>query len=101
MAYVYGSAFYGIYFLVSFPGFFYLDWFVDGDCDGDDATTSLGKKQQHQEGKQLLQRQSMTLWETFVTICGHGMIILTLLDFVRLYLGIPLVIGGVAFATTK
>jgi cycloeucalenol cycloisomerase len=78
MAYVWGSAFYGIYFIVSFPGFYYLDSDVD---------EKFGKK--------------LTLWGTFTTACGHGMIILTLLDFVRLYLGIPLTIGGVGFAITS
>ena len=43
---------------------------------------------------------SVTLLDAFTTACGHGMMILTLLDFARLYLGIPLVIGGVAFAAT-
>eukprot|EP00986_Skeletonema_menzelii_P020057 scaffold29997_cov171-Skeletonema_menzelii.AAC.3 len=42
----------------------------------------------------------VTLVDTLTIACGHGMMILLLLDFVRLYLGIPLVIGGVAFATT-
>ncbi|KAL7515435.1 hypothetical protein ACHAXN_013502 [Cyclotella atomus] len=78
MAYVWGSAFYGIYFIVSFPGFYYLDSDVD---------EKFGKK--------------LTLWGTFTTACGHGMMILTLLDFVRLYLGIPLTIGGVGFAITS
>ena len=43
---------------------------------------------------------SISLIDTVTTACGNGMMILTLLDFVRLYLGIPLVIGGVAFETT-
>ena len=66
MAYTVGSAFYGIYFIVSFPGFFAFEREID-----------QGKK--------------VTLWETFVSSCGHGMIILALLDFVRLYLVIPFV----------
>ncbi|KAL3803144.1 hypothetical protein HJC23_003419 [Cyclotella cryptica] len=78
VAYVWGSAFYGIYFLVSFPGFYYFDSNVDG------------KK-----------HKSLSLWDAFTTACGHAMMILTLLDFVRLYLGIPLVINGVAFAVTS
>lgn len=72
MAYIVGSAFYGIYFLVSFPGFFAFD----NDIDKSSAT-------------------KVTLWQTFLSSCGHGMIILTLLDFVRLYLGIPLVVGTI------
>ena len=41
----------------------------------------------------------MTLIEMLTIACEQGMVILTLLDFARLYLGIPLVIDGVAFAT--
>jgi cycloeucalenol cycloisomerase len=77
MAYIWGSAFYGIYFIVSFPGFYYFDSKVDG---------KNGNK--------------TTLLDTFTTACGHGMMILTLLDFVRLHLGIPLKIEGAAFAIT-
>jgi cycloeucalenol cycloisomerase len=69
MAYTVGSAFYGIYFLVSFPAFFYFDDNVD-----------------------LKAAPKITLLDTFVSACGYGMIILCLLDFVRLYLGIPLTI---------
>lgn len=72
MAYTVGSAFYGIYFLVSFPGFFFLDDHID---DSNEPA------------------RIMTLWQTFLDSCGHGMIILTLLDFVRLQLDIPLTVG--------
>ena len=78
MAYVWGSAFYGIYFIVSFPGFYYFDQQVDEGIS-----------------------QEKSLMDTFTIACGHGMMILTLLDFARLHLGIPLTIGGVAFATTS
>lgn len=78
LAYVWGSAFYGLYFVVSFPGFYSLDARVD-EKDG----------------------PAVTLFDAFTTACGHGMMILVLLDFVRLYLGIPLVVGGVAFAATQ
>ncbi|KAL3795290.1 hypothetical protein ACHAW5_010318 [Stephanodiscus triporus] len=86
MAYVWGSAFYGIYFLVSFPGFYYFDSHIDAGIVTKNNSQSCNG--------------SLTLMDTFITACGHGMLILTLLDFVRLYLGIPLVIGGVAFAAT-
>lgn len=69
MAYTVGSAFYGIYFLVSFPAFFTFDREID---------KSHGK--------------DVTVWDTIVSACGHGMIIMFLLDFVRLYLHVPLVI---------
>ena len=68
----------GIYFIVSFPGFYYFDQYID----------------------ERISSSSVSLMDTFTTACGHGMMILTLLDFVRLYLGIPLVVGGVAFETT-
>ena len=70
MAYTVGSAFYGIYFLVSFPGFFVFEQDIENP-----------------------QAKQNSLLDTIVSSCGHGMIILCLLDFVRLYLGIPLVIG--------
>jgi hypothetical protein len=74
MAYKVGSAFYGIYFIVSFPAFLEFDAHVD-----DESNSKRGKK--------------ITLWDTVVQSCGYGMIILCLLDFARLYLGIPLVVG--------
>ena len=72
MAYTVGSAFYGIYFFVSFPGFYSFDDEIDSKAPG---------------------KSIVTAWETFISSCGHGMMILTLLDFVRLYLDIPLVVG--------
>jgi cycloeucalenol cycloisomerase len=74
MAYTVGSAFYGIYFLVSFPAFFTFDQ----DIDQTKASTA----------------SKITLWDTFVSSAGHCMMILTLLDFVRLYLDIPLIVGA-------
>jgi cycloeucalenol cycloisomerase len=74
MAYTVGSAFYGIYFLVSFPAFFAFDVHID---DSDPLTS-----------------KQMTLWRTVVSSCGYGMMILTLLDFVRLYLDVPLIVGA-------
>lgn len=73
MAYAVGSAFYGIYFIVSFPAFFFLDNEIDHSSR---------------------QGRSISVWETIVSSCGYGMMILLLLDFVRLYLDIPLVVGA-------
>ena len=73
MAYTVGSAFYGIYFLVSFPAFLEFDSQVDSTMES---------------------KRVVTLWDTVVQSCGYGMIILCSLDFVRLYLGVPLVVGG-------
>jgi len=75
MAYTVGSAFYGIYFIVSFPAFFYFDSQIDATTSGDAA-------------------RPVTVWDTVVSSCGCGMMILCLLDFVRLYLDIPLVVGA-------
>jgi cycloeucalenol cycloisomerase len=76
MAYTVGSAFYGIYFLVSFPAFFAFDNEIDANNKGKDKSSL-----------------PVTAWDTFVASCGYGMMILTLLDFVRLYLDVPLVVG--------
>ena len=71
VAYTVGSAFYGIYFLVSFPAFLEFDDKIDEEGEKD-----------------------VTVWDTVVQSCGYGMIILCLLDFVRLYLGVPLIVGS-------
>lgn len=75
MAYTVGSAFYGIYFIVSFPAFFVFDKNIDNN-DKEAKNTKT------------------TVWDTIVSSCGYGMIILILLDIVRLYLDIPLVVGS-------
>lgn len=74
MAYTVGSAFYGIYFLVSFPAFSRFDSDIDND---------------NNKG----QGRAVGIWETVVSSCGYGMMIMILLDFVRLYLDIPLIVG--------
>ena len=74
MAYSIGSAFYGIYFIVSFPAFLEFDEDID-------SKDSMNKK--------------VSCWDTIVQSCGFGMMILCLLDFVRLFTGIPLVVGEV------
>ena len=65
MAYTLGSAFYGIYFLVSFPMFLRID------------------EDNHGGGYKM--PMSQVFWEAM----GSGMLVLCLLDFVRVYLGIP------------
>lgn len=71
MAYTVGSAFYGIYFIVSFPAFFRLDEFKAGQ---------------------------LNLYQTIMDAFGAGMLILCLLDAVRLVLSQPLHIPGVLFS---
>jgi len=73
MAYTFGSAFYGIYFIVSFPTFY----FFDSSIDSKESESKIPG-----------------LWETFSSSCGTGMMIMCLLDIVRLYLGIPLIVGS-------
>lgn len=73
MAYTVGSAFYGIYFLVSFPAFLEFD----GDVDNKSVNA-----------------RKVSSWDAFVQSCGYGMMIMCLLDFVRLYLDIPLIVGA-------
>ena len=101
-AYTLGSAFYGIYFLVSFPAFYYFDRNVDdtpmppavvngvarknGDSNGSSNSRPAMAEQQRIRGE-----GGVTVWDTIVSSCGYGMIILTLLDFVRLSLGIAFV----------
>jgi len=85
-AYTIGSAFYGIYFLVSFPGFFAFDDDVD-QCDG--SSSRVPKKK---GGAKV--HKHVSVWDTVLSACGHGMLILTLLDLVRLYLGIALIVQG-------
>jgi cycloeucalenol cycloisomerase len=82
MAYTVGSAFYGIYFIVSFPAFFVFDQHIDQQQEQDDD--------QHHR----VHQKVMTVWDTVVSSCGYGMLIMILLDMVRLYLDIPLVIGS-------
>lgn len=63
MAYTIGSFYYGLYFLVSFPMFLRVD---------EDP------------------KKTFTLFQTAVEALASSMLVLCLLDFVRLYLGVPL-----------
>ena len=91
MAYTIGSAFYGIYFLVSFPAFYFFDQYIDSASLSSPMSTDVvsSKNQQHAENG-----KPISCGETIVQSCGYGMIILFLLDFVRLWLDIPLIVGG-------
>ncbi|CAM9182821.1 unnamed protein product [Discosporangium mesarthrocarpum] len=73
MAYIVGSAFYGIYFIVSFPMFYALD-------EWPPLNPALGT--------------GRSLWGVAVDSMGGCMLILTLLDLVRLVLGVELTIQG-------
>lgn len=75
MVFKIGSAFYGIYFIVSFPSFYRLD----------EKVNAQGGVLPH------------TLYQTVMESLGCSMAVLLLLDFCRLALQIPLSIGGVAY----
>ncbi|CAN0042968.1 unnamed protein product [Ascophyllum nodosum] len=78
MAYVVGSAFYGIYFIVSFPMFYAFEEWPDQTRKQYDATRGSI------EG----------LWSAALNAMGAGMLILCLLDFVRLAVGADIVMKG-------
>lgn len=79
MAYTLGSAFYGIYFIVSFPTYYRLDEKIT-------ELTANGKP-----------NDPHTLYQTIMEAMGAGMLVLLLLDFCRIYCGIELNIPGVAY----
>jgi cycloeucalenol cycloisomerase len=94
MAYTIGSAFYGIYFLVSFPAFYFFD--PDIDTPEVPSQSQVGQVvSDKQPSNRMSLGKPITIGETIVQSCGYGMIILFLLDFVRLWLGIPLIVGAV------
>lgn len=70
MAYTVGSAFYGIYFIVSYPTFYQIDEVISK------------------------QNKPYTVYQTIMESLGASMLVLCLLDFARLGLSIPLKIPG-------
>jgi len=81
MAYTAGSAFYGIYFIFSFPMFYFFDQEVD-----------IGIRNKKTD-ENFIEPGGVGIWRTVVDSFACGMMVMCLLDFVRLYLGIPLTIG--------
>ncbi|QDZ22132.1 cycloeucalenol cycloisomerase [Chloropicon primus] len=67
-AYVLGSAFYGIYFLVSYPMFFQVD----------------------ENAKKAIKSSHYSIQDTIVSALAASMAVLCLLDFVRLSMGVEL-----------
>lgn len=78
MAYRLGSAFYGLYFIVSFPLFYRID--EQKSVDG-----TFNKVPPH------------SVHQVIMETMGAGMIVLLLLDFCRIYCGIELSIMGTAY----
>ena len=74
MAYTVGSAFYGLYFIVSFPVYHALD---EPDLRG-----------------------PASLADVAFSSLGSAMAVLLLLDVSRLLLGVPLTIGGALWEVT-
>jgi cycloeucalenol cycloisomerase len=79
LAYTLGSAFYGLYFIVSFPVFYRIDEKMGG-----------GERAGEQSGPH-------TVFQTCMESLGTCMLVLCLLDFCRLHCGIDLHIGGLAY----
>ena len=75
---------------MSFPAFFTFDDDIDMPLLRPTTTTTANGMA---TAVTTTTRRTMTLWDTIVSSCGHGMMILCLLDFVRLFLNIPLVVG--------
>lgn len=74
-----GSAFYGIYFIVSYPVFYRMD-----------------EKIHLKKGE-----NPHTLYNAIMEALGSGMLVLCLLDFCRLYLGVKLEIPGLALCENE
>ncbi|RYH16118.1 hypothetical protein EON65_30605 [archaeon] len=80
-AYTVGSAFYALYFIVSFPMFYFLD-----------ENNNLVKDKP---------QPRYNFYQTVIESFAAGMMILCLLDFGRLVAGIPLKISGVGYYVYK
>lgn len=79
LIYSLGSAFYGIYFIVSFPVFYSLD----------EKVSHKNRVDPH------------TVYQTIMEVMGSGMIVLLLLDFCRIALGVEMRIPGAAFCQNE
>ncbi len=77
-----GSAFYGLYFIVSFPLFYNLDKDVNSDT-----------------GKAVTQKnlQKFSIFQVIIEVLGASMAVLMLLDIFRLILNRKLIISGILY----
>ena len=94
-----GSAFYGIYFIVSFPMFFRISGGSWGGMEvskSPPATAPTRTRSQKVKAKEAAKEKEgasrVTLFQAVMESCATGMIVLCLLDFVRVYLGQDLVV---------
>ena len=83
-----GSAFYGIYFIVSFPMFFKLS----GGSWGSMNEEHKEHENRAKNRKVVVAGAEVTLFNATVEAFATGMLVLCLLDFVRVYLGQDLVV---------
>ena len=81
MAYRLGSAFYGIYFIISFPLFQRID--------------------EHLVPGTKTKMDVYTIHRVVMEVMATGMMVLLLLDFCRIYCDIPLTISGKAYYIFK
>ena len=88
MVYVLGSAFYGIYFLFSFPMFYYFDADVDKKKGG--RVVGLWGTVVEVSGERGDERDENLLTQ-YVQAAGMSMLVLITLDVVRVYLGFTFV----------
>lgn len=96
MMYTVGSAFYGLYFIVSFPVFYTMD---EKDAIVSDLPnySDLVKKQGDKDAlvKEFDKVHVYGIREAVMESFGMSMIVLCLLDFGRLLCRIPLTIAGI------
>jgi cycloeucalenol cycloisomerase len=86
MAYTLGSAFYGLYFIVSYPVFYRMDEYRV-EANGQTANTNKAR--------------TYSLYEVIFEALGASMLVLCLLDFARLACGIALTIPGLGYYLYK
>ena len=87
MAYTLGSAFYGLYFIVSFPVFYRIDEKVGQRAEGDETESVVATAVVVPH----------TLFQTVFEALGSCMLVLMLLDACRLYCGIEISMTGVGY----
>jgi len=91
MAYTVGSAFYGIYFLVSYPAYAVID---------EPPESAQPRTPQQKVAWTTPPTPRSPMQQVVWSSLGTGMLVLILLDFGRLATRTPLQIGGVAFEAT-
>ena len=96
--YTLGSAFYGLYFIVSYPVFYRIDEKI-----GSNANTNTNTNTNKDTSVSVPKDDNMpyTIYSVVMESMGCGMIVLLLLDFCRLALGVKLIIPGFAICENE